>query len=222
MSAQSNTDLIRLIKDNMDGEFSELIEHIFERHDVEFGNAEALAEEIRADGSNSIFYFIREPVDYDEVAKDVAEKLDADISEVMDGDAKGYEQAALIKVMEDRLNKMKEEEREELLHNIDDLGLEDPHILDMYIKSNGVIGLAILMNTVGKVALQNILKQLLLQICGRQVAGQIIGKAGGLLIPGLNILLAAWLAIDIMGPAYRKTIPTVVELAILRLFTATN
>ena len=42
-------------------------------------------------------------------------------------------------------------------------------------------------------------------------------RFASLLVPGLNVLIALWFIIDVSGPAYRKTIPTVIMIAILRL-----
>jgi uncharacterized protein YaaW (UPF0174 family) len=36
-------------------------------------------------------------------------------------------------------------------------------------------------------------------------------------IPLLNVVMVGWVLSDIAGPAFRKTVPTVVEVALLRM-----
>jgi uncharacterized protein YaaW (UPF0174 family) len=33
----------------------------------------------------------------------------------------------------------------------------------------------------------------------------------------LNVIMVGWTVVDIAGPAFRKTVPTVIEIALLRL-----
>ena len=96
MSTQSNIDLIRLIEYNMNGELSDVVDDIFKRHRITSMNVSELVYEIRADGSNSLFYYLREPVDYDEVARDVARVMGVNVKKIGSGDAKDYEEAVLI------------------------------------------------------------------------------------------------------------------------------
>lgn len=217
MSTQSNIDLIRLIEYNMNGELSDVVDDIFKRHRITSMNVSELVYEIRADGSNSLFYYLREPVDYDEVARDVARVVGVNVKKIGSGDAKDYEEAVLIKCIEKYFDKATEEERKILLHDLDNIiGKQN---VNNIVKFGGA-GVISLLSVVGQKALMDIIKQIVLKICSIQTAGQIIGRIGGLLIPVLNIIMTVWLAVDIMGPAYRKTIPTVVQSAILRLFNS--
>lgn len=180
-----------------------------------------LVREIRADGSHTIFnIFGRAPVNYSEVAYDVADKLGAKIPYEQKDDEIKSEEAALQKVIQKYIDGLSEEERRKLYDTMTkDLG-EMVAGKAQYIAGGGAEFFAALA-MVGRIAGKNVVRQFLVDFVGAQaawnIAGQIGGRLAGFIIPELNVLLAGWLLIDLGGPAYRKTVPTVVEIASIRL-----
>ena len=80
MSMQSNVDLIRLIENNINGEFKYIVFDIFKRHGVSSFDAKELARRIRVDGSVVIISNFKEPVDYNKVVSDVAKEIGVDVT----------------------------------------------------------------------------------------------------------------------------------------------
>ena len=80
------------------------------------------------------------------------------------------------------------------------------------VKNIGIAGGALGL-VLGRTVIEQLLQKALLSV-GAKVGGQ---RLAGAVIPGLNVLLGAWTLYEIAGPAFRKTVPTVIEVAMLRL-----
>jgi uncharacterized protein YaaW (UPF0174 family) len=199
---------------------------LFDRHgiDPEDGIAE-LVEEIRLDGANSIASMFRgrRGVDYDVVVRDVARKL-----KLRPGneDAEALlERQVLDAVMERYLQKASDEERaiiedelREALRGAKRDASELGKILRRGAWAAGSLGA--LVNAVGEQAVAAVVKRIVLATAGRAAAGQAARQAAmvaSYAIPLLNVVMVGWVLADIAGPAFRKTVPTVVEIALLRM-----
>ena len=127
MSEVSNEKVITLLANNFEHPF---VENIFKRHDIKIPEASAssceklaacheLVTEIRYDGSNTFFNIIgRTPVNYDEIAKDVADKIGVKTHNIISQDGIEYEELALRKIVEDKIDKLSEEERKKYFKSI--------------------------------------------------------------------------------------------------------
>ena len=203
---EANDRLVELLYYMWD-EDEELLQEIYDRHCLEFDEVEIedLADEIRRDGSNSVFTLFRggEGVDYDEIVRDVALAMDVDFGDEINE----------IKVENAIFGKLAESmaETEEGRKEIAEILGKSPSQL----AKDGAIKKAI------QGASYAAIRQIMIGFAtrtGMKNAARIVG----LTIPFLNILFAGWLAFDIAGPAFRKTIPTVIDIAIFRLEYLTN
>ena len=201
------------------------VSNIFERHGIEktteaFGyhiykNVKQLVTEIRKDGSHTVMNIFRDPVPYSEVAYDVAKKLGAKIPEDKKDDEQYCEMAAYTCAIDKYLNSLSEEERREFFTQLgkqlpDKVANDIKHVIAAGAGFGGII------LQIAELAGADIAKQILVKLMGRQ-ALVLLGQRGvGWLVPGLNVVLAALLVVDLGGPAYRKTRPTVIEIACLR------
>jgi uncharacterized protein YaaW (UPF0174 family) len=196
----SNTQLIELLRE-MESANEVLLREIYERHNVDWEYAqEYLAEEIRRDGSNTFATMLRggDGVDYDEVVADVAQAIGISLNE--GDDLLQLERSIILKLVEDTFN------------DGDDLAplsvALDKTIGD--IQSSQALAEAI------RAASYVAIREVCLVIAAKQGVKQ-VGRTVTLAIPFLNILFAGWLMIDFAGPAFRKTIPTIIEIAFFRI-----
>lgn len=195
---------------------------IYERHGIERKDGtKALAREICLDGSNTIASIFRgwEGVDYREIVDDVASKLG-----VKDRDELGTEELEhriLAKVAEKYWASLSEKERNEIEAQLKKLDKELTFDkVRMALEGAGSVAMAIMRKAIVQVMTQIIVKVLLRY--GFIEASKRAAAVAGAVVPGLNVLLGAWTVVDLAGPAFRKTIPTVIELALLRLELEVN
>lgn len=218
----SNERLIALISRNWDHPY---VNNIFERHEIEKTTGDftrfsqndvvELVTEIRKDGSNTLRNIFCDPVPYSEVAYDVAEKLGAKIPENKKDDEQYCEFAAYTCAVDKYLSSLSEKERREFFDKLgDQLPKDVADSIQHYIAAGAGLGGLVLQ--VAQLAGVDMAKKLLVQVMGRQALAVVGQRAVGYIIPGLNVILAALLLLDIAGPAFRKTIPTVIEIACLR------
>jgi len=199
---------------------------IFDRHgvDPEDGVAELVAE-IRLDGANSIASMFRgrRGVDYDEVVRDVARKLK--LKPHRKEPESELERRVLDVIMERYLDKASavakaaiEDELKAVLlaarRDTSELG----SILRHGAWAAGSFGA--LVHAVGEQAVAAVVKRIVLATVGQAAAGTAARQAAmvaSYAIPLLNVVMVGWVLSDIAGPAFRKTVPTVVEVALLRM-----
>lgn len=189
---------------------------IFDRHGL--GDSKSLyklAEQIRRDGSNGFANLWRgEGVPYEEVVFDVCMQVKAPLKgseslEEMEG-------ALLAFITEKYFASLSEEERRSIEEQIENVapGQGMTHVLTA-LKAAGAAG-----GVIGRQVAVQVVTQVLQQVAlrmGVKWLGQNAALAAGAIVPGLNVLMAAWFVNDLAGPAYRKTVPTVIELSLLRL-----
>lgn len=222
MASRSNNETLRLLEkihNNKDSEFREhraLLDDIYNRH--EKYNPSDLLYELRQDGSNTFMNWFRDPIDYDEVVYDVADKMD--IKNISDKENFEHNEFLILEEVANRYwDKLSDSEKKEMIKNINLAGDNEAINDTDLIKRIGIVS----GNLVGQLIMifgMNAAKELIIQIVSRALAVQIGARAvagyAGLLIPGINIIMAGWLVFDISGPAYRKTVPSVITIALLR------
>ncbi len=181
--------------------------------------AEAIAGHLRRMGSNDIATLFRgEGVGYATVVYEVGRKLKA----------KGVSKSATVpeneariieKIFSDTLDHLTEEERRLLFRS---LNLD---VKDLPLSSSAAVLIPILLKQFGGFATYRFAL-----IASNFVARSLLGSGltlatnaaltrviAGLLGPVGWITSGAWLAIDLAGPAFRKTVPAVLYVAMLRL-----
>lgn len=172
-------------------------------------------EEIQRYGGNSILNIFRNGgVLYKEILCDVCNKLKVNYNKAQS--TLFIEQALFMKILSDSLDKMSEEE----LRNISkDLGLNTTKFtsqaiiaaLRLAIKRSGLMAYKVALivaNAIAKAILGR----------GLSLAANVgITRAIGIFAGPIGlILMGFWTAIDIAGPAYRVTIPAIIQIAFLR------
>jgi uncharacterized protein YaaW (UPF0174 family) len=193
---------------------------IYERHGIDPSEKEkALLEDVCLDGANSIASIFRgwEGVDYDEIVTDVAEELGI---QALDRTPRQLELAILEFIISKYLENATPEERSDIAAILKKAGGEfnDRGEILKGIFAKGA--LALLIRSVGEKVVGQVVGKIMIKIGGRQVAkqaGKQAARMAGMAIPVLNVIMVGWTVVDIAGPAFRKTVPTVIEIALLRL-----
>jgi uncharacterized protein YaaW (UPF0174 family) len=194
---------------------------IYERHDIAPSQGpKALLDEICLDGSNTIASMLRgwEGVRYEEIVGDVAEQLGLAPGEKK---PREIELQILEFIIQKYLANATPEERENLSDVLKQAGA-DFNRMGAEIR-NGVLTagtLALLIRAVGQKVVAEAVGKVFLRIVSRQAAreaGKRAAAIAGFAIPLLNVVMIGWTVIDIAGPAFRKTVPTVIEIALLRM-----
>ena len=195
-------------------------------------SCEKLADYLRKMGSNDIANLFRKDfVDYKTVVYEVAERLGADnMMGVLfpnipfktyskeDFSVEQWEERIIIKLFADTLDKLSIEEKRQLFES---MGISDA---DIPFGKSGVLLAQIALKQFGGFA---VYKTTL--IVANMVSRALIGKgltfaANAALTKSLSMALGPigwaitglWLAVDIAGPAFRKTVPSVIHVAMLR------
>lgn len=181
-----------------------------------------LVKEIKYNGSNDFAYAYRgkEGVEYSEIVHDVARKLKVNHSN--HDDEETIESLILIKVLEKFWKESTAEEKEA----IEQLFKKEGILKSFDFKAG--FPLASLMALVGAKAsglvvyklsaiIANIVSKQLLGFGLKFAANQALSKGIGLFLGPIGWTInGIWLAVDLAGPAYRKTIPSVLHIAYLR------
>jgi len=194
------------------------LQSLYDRHGVSSADGvKDLVKEICLDGSNTIASLIRgiEGVPYLEIVHDVANKLAVKYNENQKEDAIEY--AIIGKMLQEFLQNASPEQREEVDKILKEVGRK---YKDTIWKGMSTGALAILINTVGKKVIARVVQRIIVGITVRQGAKEVGKRAAqfaGYAVPFLNAVMIAWTMVDIAGPAFRKTVPTVIEIALLRL-----
>lgn len=218
--------LVDYITDNGDGRISLAADTCrFLVHARETGNYSGLipgiiAREIRQFGGNTILNLFRagEGVPYRTIVVDVAEHLKALVTD--EDDIETLEIKILGRLTEQAWQTMSDEEKRELGHN---LGLKDG------------VGAAALAGILAAVRLGGPASYRIALLAANAVARTIAGRglsiaanAGlsrsiGILAGPLGwVVTAVWAAFDLASPAYRVTVPCVIQLAYMRHKHAVN
>ena len=191
----------------------EILQDIYKRHRIKPSlgpeGPDNLAHEIRLDGGNSIPNAKRKHgPPYREIIQDVAKRLRVEVPDPNDPTNK-IEKRILMDIAEKYLDNLGKKEKENI---IDELKKIDPRFKEDTIKSffagSGVLFASVFHRVIALIIQRALVKYAITGL-GMRFAS--------LLVPGLNVLFAVWFLRDITGPAYRKTIPTVIMIAFLRL-----
>lgn len=186
--------------------------------DNERNTAIKIADYLRQMGSNDIATLFRggDGVSYAEVVLDVGEKLKAKVNK--NNTVEKNEELILIKMFEDALERMTDEEKRAVFRS---MGINERDI------PIGAISTAIIQNLLREfggfyiyqitVIVANMVSRALLG-SGLSFAtnAALTRTLGALLGPIGWIATGLWLVIDIAGPAFRKTVPAVIHIALLR------
>ena len=189
------------------------------RKDSTQQDAIEISQYLRKMGSNDIATLFRggEGVPYDEVVYDVASKLSA--PGVDKANTVEENEACIIKkLFADALDKMSEDEKRQLFSSLGVTGKDIPYA------SAGVVLTQVLLKEFGGFAiykgslvLANMISRALLGSGLRFVTNAAITRTIGMALGPIGwVASGAWLAVEIAGPAFRKTVPAVVHVAMLR------
>jgi len=190
---------------------------LYNRHGLEIGRpVEELVRAIRLDGSNSFVSIVRggEGVSYEELVKDVASKMKVKFKQ--NETVVEIERKCLFSLINKKDPKSKKK-IEELLAKAGVSAEVTGAII------GGAFSTAILFALIGQlgpVVASDVIQQTIAQVIMRQAAAAAILRApaaAGATVPVLNVALLGLFAVSLAGPAYRKTIPTVLEIAMLRI-----
>jgi len=175
-----------------------------------------IAEELQKYGGNTIANFMRGTgVLYKEILMDVCDELKVNYNK--NSSTEMIENNLLMKILDKALEEMTEEERKELLNSI---GLENTTnfskealvgIFQAIFRAGGFKSYQLTV-----IVANAILKALIgrgLSFAGNATLTRTMAILTG---PIGWAITALWTAIDIAGPAYRVTIPAVIEISVLR------
>lgn len=176
-----------------------------------------IAEELQLFGGNTFMNLLKgnKGVLYKEILCDVCDKLKVNYNKK--SATSQIEQNLLMKILQDSLEKMSAEEIAELAN---ELGLKNNQLFTpqamtatflAVFKAGGLKSYQLTLIIVN--AVMKALFGRTLAFGGNLVAGRIAGILSG---PIGWIITGIWTAMDIAGPAYRVTIPAVIQVAYLR------
>ncbi len=187
-----------------------------QRHPNHSSYADLIAEEIREYGGHSLFS--RCPA-YKTIVCDVAKRLKAPYNEAQPLEM--IENSIITVIIEKAFDKLTDEEKREIIRTVGDdvtinaiKDLKGPMLTALLIKLFNMGGfksyqlLLIIVNAVWKTIFGHGLKFLTNAALVR-VAAIVTGPIGW-------TLTGVWLVVDLLGPAYRVTIPSVIYIAMLR------
>lgn len=204
------------------------VKEIYKRHGVDTRHdrkgIEKLAREILWDGSNTIMTWVirwGKPVNYDEIVCDVADKVKVQYDKEQIKNESELELLIVTHLVKKHFESMSEEKRSEFEKHLNELGKEYAEFWSAILSGNSAM-ILIIMQTLGRQALAQILTILIQRIVVTTAAITVATRLAALAVPFLNVAMAVWLVIDIAGPAYRKTVPTVFQIALLRLQNSAN
>ena len=176
-----------------------------------------IVEELQRFGGNSFVNMLRfgEGILYKEILIDVCDKLEVNYNQ--NSNVERIETNLLMKILEDALEKMSDEERKKLAKSI---GLKNTQnfsaqtmtgIFQAIFKTGGFKSYQLTV-----IIVNAILKALI----GRGLtlgANATLTRTMAILTGPIGwVITGLWTAIDIAGPAYRVTIPAIIEIAALR------
>ncbi|KJS32335.1 MAG: hypothetical protein VR64_07395 [Desulfatitalea sp. BRH_c12] len=213
----ANANLIALLKNSAIP--PEQLKPIYDRHgvDIEEG-AQVLVKEICLDGSNTLASILRgrKGVAYDAVVRDVAQKLEVPCDE------NESETSLELKILEKLISRFLEKATPKQRADIEAVLIEGSSVDGKSIGAGAMADgdLIGLVNQLGAKATADMVNKIVTMIITGQAVRQSIKQSlslAGFAVSLLNTALVGWTLIELAGPAFRKTLPTVVEIARLRL-----
>jgi uncharacterized protein YaaW (UPF0174 family) len=186
----------------------------------------ALAESVRYLGSSDIAFAIRRMnrgeggLDFRLIAEDVARALGVRVRRAAPIDQVVAELAATYASI--AFSKLDRDEQQRLLA---ELGVDADQAARFVRRSAGVFALPVAIQALNAVVVEGLIKRVIFgtiaRIVGEQVAGKLLAFLAGRLPWWVNWVgpiawagSIGWTALDLQGPAYRKTIPVVLYLGL--------
>jgi len=168
-----------------------------------YAKVSAIIDEIRANGTNTFQNILLKKNEYDSIVRDVAKQLKVTYNK--DATTDIIETEIVIKLISDEFKTMSVDQQKEILEN---LGIDN---VSSILASPGLLA-GILAAKLSGFAIYRL----------TAIAANAIAKAA--LMRGIGIALgpvgwgvsAAWFAFDLAGPNFKKTIPSIVHIALLR------
>lgn len=219
------------MKDNSTSELEELLQHSSEDDlyilmEYNFGKGcsrveiEELVRKIRYNGSNDIAYVFRkyEGVEYSEIVKDVAGKLKVKYN--IDDDEEIIEGKILVKVLEGFWEKASDEEKEEIEELFRNEGFKNMDFKAGFpiAALNALIAAKsadVIIFRLSAIIANDVARQLLGHGL-RIVMNQVLSKWIGVFLGPIGWVISGLMVAVVVGPAYRKTIPTVLQVSYMR------
>ena len=183
-------------------------------------DANKIADYLRKMGSNDFANLFRSGpgVEYNEIVCDVGEKLK--VKGVSEGKSVEVNEELIIQhLFSDALKQMSDEERSALMRSMN-LSEKDQGA----IIAGALLASQVMLNQFGGFAVYR-MSVILANMLARSLLGNglnfaanaaLVRGVGAFLGPIGWIVSGAWLAVEIAGPAFRKTVPAIVHIAMLR------
>lgn len=186
---------------NMKAVYKELI------HEFQLFGGDTIANSFRGHG-----------VTYSEILKDVCDKKK--VSYNKSTSIARLEMYLLQKLVDDTLDNMDEVQLKDTLEELK-LDSNDYNSTDAM---KDAIAIALMSPQFVNYILQFILRAVAPKLAGQLllVGGVGLARLGGMLVPAINIAMAAWMLKDITGPAFRVIIPGVIMIIYMRKKYQTN
>jgi len=224
-SSEELNDLVYLLTHDKDGRvrYTESLTNNdkFKRHYPDYSIYwQEIAEEIQLFGGNSFINLFRggRGVLYKEVLCDVCDKMKVNYNKY--SSPKDIEQNLLMKILKEALDKMSKEDLAELGR---ELGLDNTSL----INPSQLSGIFIAIFQAGGfksyqltlIIVNAVIKALIGR--GLTFGGNIVLTRTAALLTGPIgwVITGLWTAIDLAGPAYRVTIPAVIQVAYIRILS---
>lgn len=220
MKSKELNELVEVLIKDKDGElrFAEKItsNELYKIHSPNHSEyVDVILEEIQTFGGNSFANILRGGgVQYKEILCDVCDKMKVNYNK--NSSTTRIEENLFMKILEDSIEKMSEKELKELLST---LNLKTTN----YTKNAVMVGLQTAIKQGGfksykiAVIVANAVWKAIFGKGLTLVANKTITKYMSILAGPIGWAISGvWTAVDIAGPAYRVTIPTVIQIAFLR------
>lgn len=181
---------------------------------------DVIVREIRDFGGNSLVNVFRgDGVEYAEIVRDVADKIDADYGK--QDSVEEVERKVLVKIFSDSVDRMTPEQRRDLEEEFRRAGAQNVSFSSgvpagVVMAQLGVQMTGFMAYRVAVIVANAIAKAILgqgLSFAANAALTRAIAIAAG---PVGWVVSGLWTAIDLAGPAYRVTIPVVCHVAFLR------
>ncbi|MEO3877867.1 DUF3944 domain-containing protein [Rheinheimera fenheensis] len=222
ISSENLSDLVYCLTHDKDGEVRYTEElttsELYKAHNPDHSKYwEAIAAEIQCFGANTFATLLRggKGVEYNEVLKDVCDKMKVNYNK--DSSVEKIENNLLMKILTDALEKMSPEELRELAEATgvkNTSGITAQAMVGVFQAVFRAGGFKSYQLTL--IVVNAIMKALIgrgLSFAGNAALTRTMAILTG---PIGWVIAGLWTAVDIAGPAYRVTIPAVIQVAVLR------
>lgn len=175
-----------------------------------------LIHEFRLFGGNSVLNFFRgEGPEYSEILRDVANKCNVSFNNETAKD-EYVELLLLDKLIKDALEGASDDELRQMMHELNiNMSKFNRHKATRHLEKLWKSG-----STAGFILMASVTSSVLIRLTGLAlgtVAGLTLSRLSTIVLGPIGVILTSlYCAIDIAGPAYRVTIPAVIQIAYIR------